>query len=163
MRHACFSFYLSGLLGIGRAREVGAAGMNGGSCRSFLICKLFPCYGCTGIGGCLHLSSRERKAVDAPAVMPTALLRWQPGAWALATLRFGSTSPEHEKVPSWTHLGLFLLLRFLGSFSPASQSIIFLIRFLWSLVLSQPLWIFASPCSWSNKSILVRELHLITT
>lgn len=138
MRHACFSFYLSGLLGIGRAREVGAAGMNGGSCRSFLICKLFPCYGCTGIGGCLHLSSRERKAVDAPAVMPTALLRWQPGAWALATLRFGSTSPEHEKVPSWTHLGLFLLLRFLGSFSPASQSIIFLIRFYEALFCHSP-------------------------
>lgn len=46
---------------------------------------------------------------------------------------------------------------------PAPQSIIFLIRLLWSLVLSQPLWIFTSPRYWSNKSVLERELHLITT
>lgn len=118
--------------------------MNGGSCRSFLICKLFPWYGCAGIRGCLHLSSRERKAVDASAVMLTALLRWQPGAWATAMFRSGSTSPEHKKVPSWTHLGLFLVL-FSWFCLPSPSVYYILIRLLWSLVLSQPPWICISP------------------
>lgn len=61
MRHACFSFYLSGLLGIGRAREVGAAGMNGGAAGPSLSASSFPAMVVLGLGDvCISPPGKER-------------------------------------------------------------------------------------------------------
>lgn len=90
MRHACSIFYLSGLRGLVRLREMGAVGMNGGICRPFLAAGFSPGISAPSSGDIwVSPPGKERLGAFLPLLF-TRLLRWQPGFGLGGTFKSGS-------------------------------------------------------------------------
>ena len=83
-------FYLSGLLGLGRVREMTAVDMNGGICRLFLAADFSPGISVPSSGDIwVSPPGKERLGAFLPLLF-AGLLRWQPGFGLGSMFKSGS-------------------------------------------------------------------------
>lgn len=121
MRHACFIFYLSGLLGLGRVSEMGWLVRMGGSAGP-------PWLQASPLASLYHRQRtfgsllQGKKGWDVSALALCEVTQVAAWVWARRHVRVWVRPPEREKVPSWDCLSLFPLFCFLmGSGFPCTQ------------------------------------------